>query len=62
MATAASSFSSLWRPGRRVQELASPHRKGTIRAVKGSGNNAQVTVGLDGRAPVTLHPPQLKLI
>lgn len=62
MATAASSFSALWKPGKRVQEVAPPHRKGTIRAVKGSGNNATIVVGLDGRAPQNFHPPQLKHI
>ena len=62
MATATSSFSALWKPGKRVQEVASPHRRGTIRHVAGSGSNAIVVVGLDGRAPQNFHPPQLKLI
>ena len=46
----------------RVQEIASPHRKGTVRAVAGVGNNAQVTVNLDGRPPTNFRPAQIKLI
>lgn len=43
----------------RVQEVASPHRKGTVRAVKGTGVNAVITVNLDGRAPQDFRPAQL---
>jgi len=46
----------------RVQELAPPHRKGTVRHVAGTGSNATVTVNLDGRAPTSFRPAQLKLI
>lgn len=46
----------------RVQEVASPHRKGTVRAVKGTGVNAVITVGLDGRPPTNFRPADLKLL
>ena len=46
----------------RVQEIASPHRKGTTRAVAGSGVNAVITVNLDGRPPTNFRPAQLKLL
>lgn len=62
MATSASTFNALWRPGKRVQEVARPRRKGTIRHVAGSGANAVVTVGIDGRAPTSFRPAQLILI
>ena len=62
MATAASSFSALWKPGKRVQEISPPHRRGAIRSVRGSGSNAIVVVGLDGRAPQNFRPAQLKLL
>ena len=59
MATAAQTFQQMWRIGRRVQEAAAPHRKGSIRARAGTGPNARITVNLDGRPPVTLRPGQL---
>ena len=46
----------------RVQETASPHRKGTVRAVAGTGINAVVTVNLDGRPPTNFRPAQLRLL
>ena len=46
----------------RVQEVASPHRKGTVKAVAGVGVNAVITVGLDGRPPVNFRPADLKLL
>ena len=52
-------FQQTWRVGRRVQEKASPFRKGTIRARQGTGANARITVALDGRPPATFHPAQL---
>ena len=62
MAAAAQTFQQQWRPGRRVEEAAAPHRRGTIRAVQGTGANARVTVGLDGRPPTTFRPAQLTLL
>lgn len=59
MASAAQTFHQTWRPGKRVQEVAPPHRKGTIRAVRGTGPNAVITVGLDGRPPARFRPAQL---
>lgn len=59
MATAATTFAQTWRIGRRVQEKAAPHRKGTIRARNGTGANARILVGLDGRPPHTFTPGQL---
>jgi hypothetical protein len=47
--------------GNPVQEIAPPHRKGTVRAVKGSGLQADVTVNLTGWHPVTLKASQIKL-
>ena len=45
-----------------VQEIASPHRKGYVRAVAGTGPNAQVVVNLTGWHPVTFKPAQLRKI
>jgi len=59
MATAAQSFAQKWRIGRPVQEIAAPHRKGTIRARQGTGSNARITVNITGRPPVTFRPAQL---
>jgi hypothetical protein len=60
VATAAAvSFRQKWRIGRRVQENAAPHRKGSIRAVHGTGSNAVITVALDGRPPANFRPSQL---
>lgn len=61
-ASAATSWRQQWHPGRRVQEASPPGRKGTIRAVAGTGQNARITVGLDGRPPATFIPAQLILI
>ena len=58
-ATAAASFHATWRIGRGVQEKAAPHRRGTIKATQGTGNNANIIVLLTGHPPVTFHPPQL---
>ena len=58
-ATAAVTFVQTWRIGRQVQENAAPRRKGTIRAVQGTGANAVITVNLTGHAPVSLRPGQL---
>lgn len=52
-------FQQIWRVGRRVQENAAPHRKGSIRARKGTGANARITVNLDAHPPQTFHPAQL---
>ena len=59
MATAAQTFHQTWRIQRRVQEKAVPHRKGKIRAVRGTGANAQIVVNLDGRPPASFRPAQL---
>jgi len=55
----AASFQQTWHPGRRVQEKAAPHRKGSVRVVHGSGVNAVVVVNLDGRPPANFRPAQL---
>ena len=62
MAAAAQTFQQQWRPGRRVQEAAAPHRQGSIKARQGTGENARITVALDGRPPVTFKPAQLILL
>lgn len=61
-ATAAATFQARWKPGRRVQETSGAHRKGTIRAVRGTGTNAVITVNLDGKPPALFRPAQLILI
>lgn len=62
MASAALSWHQMWHAPARVQEIAPPGRKGTIRATSGTGPNAQITVALDGRPAVTLRQSQLILI
>ena len=62
MATAAATFQATWRIGRRVQEVAAPHRRGSIRAVLGAGVNAIIIVGLDGSHPANFRPAQLILL
>lgn len=62
MAAAAVGFQQAWRPGRRVQENAPPHRRGSVRVVRGTGGNATVTVNLDGRPPASFRPAQLTLL
>ena len=52
---------SLYRPGTRVHELASPHRKGTVVKVNGRGAFAVVFVLLDGRGIVSFSPGGLGL-
>jgi hypothetical protein len=59
VASSSQTFQQVWRIGRQVQEKAAPHRKGTIRSRAGTGANAQITVNITGRAPVTFHPAQL---
>lgn len=55
-------FQQKWRIGRRVQETAPPHRKGSIKARQGTGANARITVALDGRPPQTFKPARLTLL
>lgn len=62
MSASATTFTLTWRPGRRVQEVAAPHRRGTIRLVRGTGINAVIIVGLDGRPPASFRPVQLRLL
>jgi hypothetical protein len=62
MATAASTFQQQWKPGRRVAEIAPPHRRGTVRAVTGTGAYAVIAVNLDGRPPQNFRPAQLALL
>jgi hypothetical protein len=62
VAASAQVFQQQWRPGRRVQEIAAPRRKGTVRARQGTGANARITVTLDGRPPATFRPGQLTLL
>lgn len=54
------SFMETWNVGRRVQEIAVPHRKGTVRNVFGTGPNARVLVALDGLPAATFYPAQLE--
>lgn len=61
-AAAAQTFQQQWHPGRRVQEVAAPHRKGTIVAVLQPGPNATIVVRLDGWHAVSFSPAQLILI
>ena len=58
--SAATSFHATWRIGRNVQEIAAPHRRGVIKAVQGTGNNADILVNFTGHPPVSFHPAQLK--
>ena len=62
MASAAQTFRQRWKIGRRVQENAAPHRKGSIRFVRGTGSNAVVIVNLDGRPPASFRPSELTLL
>ena len=62
MASAAATFQATWKIGRRVQEAAAPHRKGSIRLVRGAGVNAVITVGLDGSHLANFRPAQLTLL
>jgi hypothetical protein len=57
--TANDIFQVRWRPGRRVQEIAPPHRKGVIIAVQGTGGNASITVALFGHGAHNFRPGQL---
>ena len=51
-----------FKAGNQVQEIAPPHRKGRVKATKGSGPNERITVALTGWHPVTFTPSQIKLI
>lgn len=63
MASAPTPFQLLWKPGKGVQEIAPPHRKGVIRAVQGSGPaTAIIVVNLAGRGPTSFRPGQLALL
>jgi hypothetical protein len=53
---------SLYHPGTRVQELAAPHRRGTVIAVRGRGPYALLWVHLDGRGFVAFRPAGLSII
>jgi hypothetical protein len=59
MPSPAASFHATWRIGRRVQEVAAPRRKGSVRTVLGVGANAVIVVSLDGRPPANFRPAQL---
>jgi hypothetical protein len=59
MATSASTFNQTWRIGRTAQERAAPHRKGPIRARRGTGPNATIVVALTGSHPTNFRPAQL---
>lgn len=59
MAAAAQTFQQVWRITRPVQEIAAPHRKGTIRARIGTGTNATIVVNITGGHPVSFRPSQL---
>ena len=53
---------SLYRVGQRVQELAPPHRKGTVKVVNGRGSYASIWVQIDGRGIVRFTPSGLSII
>ena len=53
---------AVFKTGNRVQEVARPHRKGTVRIVHGTGINAQVWVNLDSWHPASFFPAQLALL
>lgn len=55
-------FQEMWRPLRKVQEASTPHRKGTIRTVSGTGSGAVVTVNFDGRPATNYFAYQLVLL
>jgi hypothetical protein len=52
---------SLYRPGSRVREIASPHRQGTVVTVQGRGQYARVWWRPDGRPIVESYPSALAL-
>ena len=54
-----SNFNLIWRPGRQVQEVAAPHRKGVIRLVIGTGGNALIFVNLYSHPAQSFSPAQL---
>jgi hypothetical protein len=62
VATAAATFQQAWRIGRQVQELAAPHRKGSIRVRIGTGASATIIVNIPGGHPVSFRPAQLRLL
>ena len=45
--------------GQHVQEVAAPHRKGYVRAIRGSGPSSHITVALTGLHPVDFRPAQI---
>jgi hypothetical protein len=53
---------TVFRVNERVQEIASPHRKGTVRLILRSGVNATIWVQLDSWYRVSFRPAQLKLL
>ncbi len=62
MGKALQSWHQLWHQGARVQEVAPPHRKGSITVVQGAGPRARITVNLDGFPPAVFFPAQLTII
>jgi hypothetical protein len=52
----------LFKVGSRVQEVAAPHRKGTVRAIRGRGASAVIAVGLDGYTIAYFRPSALTII
>jgi hypothetical protein len=52
----------MWAIGRRVQEIDAPHRKGTIKARRGTGEWGILIVNLDGGHPQNFYSKQLKLL
>ncbi len=49
-----------YKAGDKVQQVAAPYRTGRIRAVRGSGADARITVSFPGWHPVTLTPAQIE--
>jgi hypothetical protein len=55
-------MAAVFKARQRVQEVAAPHRKGTVRNADGTGLNATIWVDLDGWHPVPYKPAQIEHI
>ena len=53
---------AVFKAGNRVQEVAFPHRKGTVRVVSNPGPYATILVNLDSWHPASFRTYQLKLL
>ncbi len=55
-------MAATFKAGQRVRELSPPHREGSVRIARGTGQNAIIVVNVDGRAPQDFRPAQLQHI